>query len=124
MVKVQLLLESQRYADLLRALLMREGYNAVRGSAPDFTGDSPIVADREAVERFPTLLNYPDRVVLIVPNEENYLSVLWQHKMRFVVFETDSPDTVLLSLLSAGIGRGGGSGLKPMPPGLIGLSLN
>lgn len=110
---VQLLVQSESYAKDLSALLSREGCDVLRVTAPDFTRDGVIVADRRALERYPALLDYPEHVVLIAPNDPNLLSVLWQHNMRSVVFETDPPGTVLLAILSNTIGNGGLGSVKP-----------
>lgn len=111
MFTIQLLVQAEDYARELALLLHREGCDAVRSSAPDFTLEGAIVADRRALERHPVLLEHPERVILIAPNDPNFLSLLWKHRMRSVVFEKDPPGTVVLAVLATGIGDGGLSGM-------------
>ncbi|MBS1877530.1 MAG: hypothetical protein JSU00_30235 [Acidobacteria bacterium] len=118
---VQLLLQTESYARDLTALLNREGCNVVRATAPDYSRPGPIVADRRALERFPELLEHPDRVVLIAPNDPNYLSLLWRHNVRSVVFDTDSPSTVMLAILGMAIGQGVPA-MRPHKSNLVVLS--
>jgi hypothetical protein len=119
MSMVQLLVHTESYAMDLSALLSREGCDVVRVSAPDFSREGVIVADRRALERYPTLLDHPEQVVLIAPSDSNFLSVLWQHNMRSVVFETDPPGTVLLAILGNEIGHAGIRNLKPVKSNLV-----
>jgi hypothetical protein len=88
------MLEKENKAAELAALLEREGFHVTRSKEPDFGQSGSIVADRLALERWPSLLNFPDRVVMIAPNDQDFLSMLWQHNMRSVVFESDAPGTV------------------------------
>lgn len=118
MSMVQLLLQTESYARDLTVLLNREGCYVVRATVPDFSRPGPIVADKRALERYPALLDHPDRVVLIAPNDPAYLSLLWRHNMRSVVFDTDPPSTVTLAVLATEIGRGG-PGLRPHKSNLI-----
>ena len=118
MSMVQLLVQTESYARDLTALLNREGCNVVRSTVPDFTRPGAIVADRRALERYPVLLDHPDRVVLIAPNDPGFLSLLWQHDMRSVVFDTDPPGTVMLAILGMEIGHDGAS-IKPTKSNLI-----
>jgi hypothetical protein len=115
---VQLLVQSEKFARDLTALLKREGCDVARPGAPDFAGPGVIVADRRALDRYPDLLDNPERVVLIAPNDPNLLSVLWQHNMRSVVFESDPPSTVILAILGTEIGHAGGS-LKSSKSNLV-----
>jgi hypothetical protein len=115
---VQLLVEKDTKAAALSALLDREGFSVVRPAQPDFALAGAIVADRQALERSPALLDYPERVVLIAPNRDpRFLSMLWQHEMKSVVFEADPPGTVLLAVL--GLSIGSGSGTAPARPNLV-----
>ncbi len=114
---VQLLVEKDGKAAALKALLDREGFDVVRTSVPDFERKGAIVADRRALEEFPALLNYPDRVIPIASNDSKFLAMLWQHRIRSVVFDTDPPGTVLLAILGNEIGNG--VNLRPERPKLI-----
>jgi hypothetical protein len=104
---VQLLLHDDAYARDLSGLLVREGcFDVVRAEAPDFRQPGPFVADHLAIARHPALLDFPERLVLITPNDQSLLETLWQHNIRAVVFDTDSPATALLAILGSEIGRG------------------
>lgn len=118
MYMVQLCVQTESYARDLTALLNREGCNVVRLNVPDFSRPGAIVADRRALERHPALFDHPDRVVLIAPNDPNFLSLLWQHDMRSVVFDTDPPGTVMLAILGMEIGHDEMS-IKPPKSNLV-----
>lgn len=114
MALIQLLVQSDSYAQTLSALLTREGCEVVLSTRPDFELEGSIVADREALERNPMLLSHPDRIILITPNDQGFLSLLWEHNIRSVVFESDPPETVLLAVLGAGIRLGIGGSRTPV----------
>jgi hypothetical protein len=98
---VQLLVARDAYARDLSALLAREGgFDVIRAKAPDFTRDGQIVADCAALKYYPALLDFPERLVLIAPNDAETLAQLWEHNVRSVVFESDSPATAVLAILS------------------------
>ncbi len=113
MPMVQLLVQTETYAKDLSALLSHEGFEVIRCSAPDFDHDGAIVADRPALERHPILLEHPERVVLIAPNDTKFLALLWRHNMRSVVFETDPVSTVCLAILGTEIGHRATNSLRP-----------
>ena len=103
---VQLLVGRDVYARDLSALLAREGgFEVVRAKEPDFSVDGEIVADCEALQRYPALLEYPERLVLITPNDEKTLAILWEHNVRSVIFDTDSPATAVLAIMSLEMGQ-------------------
>ena len=106
MSTVQVLVQRETYAGALSSLLAREGvYQVARVSAPDFERDGVIVADRHALDRYPSLLQHPERLVLIAPNDPNLLSLLWEYNVRSVVFESDPPSTAVLAILGADLGE-------------------
>lgn len=116
---VQLLLHKDAYARDLSVLLEREGcFEVIRADAPDFGRGGVIVADHMAVSEHPALLDHPERLIMITPNDQQLLETVWRHNIRAVVFDTDSPSTALLAILGSGIGRGGRS-LLPTPPKLV-----
>jgi hypothetical protein len=45
--------------------------------------------------------DFPDRVVLVTHNDPEILSHAWDLGIRSVVYNTDSPSTVLLAIMSA-----------------------
>ena len=104
MSTVQVLVQREAYAGSLSSLLAREGvYEVARVQAPDFDRDGVIVADRQALERYPALLQHAERLVLIAPNDPNLLAILWEHNIRSVVFESDPPSTAVLAILGSDI---------------------
>ena len=113
MPMVQLLVQTESYAKTLSALLSREGFEVVRSVAPDFSRAGAIVADRPALDRNPSLLEHPDRVVLIAPNDPKFLALLWRHNVRSVVFDTDPPSTVCLAILGTELGHRAADTLRP-----------
>ena len=107
MSSVQMLVQRDAYAGVLSSLLEREGaYQVSRVSEPDLDRDGVIVADRQALQQFPELLQEAERLVLIAPNDPALLSSLYEHNVRSVVFETDPPSTAVLAILGAGLGKG------------------
>lgn len=109
---VQLLVEKDNIAEALAAMLDREGFAVSRATEPLWYEAGTIVADRRALERHPRLLNNPDRVVLIAPNDPKFLAAVWHHDLRSVVFETDPIGTVLLAILGTKIGSGAVDGAR------------
>ena len=106
MSTVQVLVQRETYAGALSSLLAREGlYEVARVSAPDFSRDGVIVADRQALERYPALLQHSERLVLIAPNDPNLLALLWEYNVRSVVFESDPPSTAVLAILGSDLGE-------------------
>lgn len=111
---VQLLVDRDAYARDLLALLAHEGgFEVVRAKEPDFTVDGEIVADYQALQQYPMLLDHAERLVLITPNDSNTLATLWEHNVRTVIFETDSPATAVLAIISAEMRQLTHDGKKP-----------
>jgi hypothetical protein len=106
MSTVQLLLHREAYARNLSALLEREGcFEVVCSESPDFERDGVIVADHLAIVEHPVLLKFPERLVLITPNDQRVLDTVWRHNIRAVVFDSDSPHTALLAILGSELAR-------------------
>ena len=106
MSTVQVLVQKDAYAGALSTLLNREGkFDVVRLAEPDFECGGVIVADGQALERFPSLLQCSGRLVMIAPNDPKVLSELWEHDIRSVVFDTDPPSTAVLAILGADINQ-------------------
>jgi hypothetical protein len=100
MSTVQILLQRQAYARALSSLLAREGvYEIACVSEPDLKREGVIVADRQALERYPALIQQSERLVLILPNDPDLMSTVWEHNVRSVVFESDPPSTAALAIL-------------------------
>lgn len=116
MANVQLIVQKDNFARDLAALLSREGdYQVVRTDKPDWAQDGAIVADHVALQQYPALLHHPDRLVLIIPNDRNLLALLWEHNVRWVVFDTDPPSTAVLAILGSGLGQRQYEPPKPKP---------
>jgi hypothetical protein len=114
---IQLLLPETDYVNRLQKLLCSEGGCQCRRVAqPDWSTTGPIVADRSAVERFPELLQHPDRLVPVTTKDPAYQAQLWEHGVRSVVFDTDPPSTVMLAILGAELRGESAKGSPPVAP--------
>jgi DNA-binding NarL/FixJ family response regulator len=49
----------------------------------------------------PRPLPFPDRVVLLTPNDPNHMRDAWEAGVSSVVTDQDPPNTVVLAILSA-----------------------
>jgi hypothetical protein len=108
---VQILLQNDTYARALGTLLAREGvYEVWRVTEPDLDRDGVIVADRKALERYPALIQQPQRLVLIAPNDPELMRELWEHDIRSLVFESDPPSTAVLAILGLELGKARAAG--------------
>jgi hypothetical protein len=117
MACVQILLPENEYASHLQRLLGRESdCECKRVARPEWDVGGPIVADRAAVERFPELLEHPDRLVPVATKDPAYQARLWEHGIRYVVFDTDPPSTAVLAILSAALRERSQSSAKADPP--------
>jgi len=111
MPTVQILLQNETYARALGTLLAREGvYEVWRVLEPDFDREGVIVADRKALERYPALIQQPERLVLIAPNDPELMRELWEHEVRNLVFESDPPSTAVLAILGLELGKAAAAG--------------
>ena len=120
MLTVQVLVQRESYVRALSNLLQREGvYEVVCVPTPDFERDGVIVADRMALERYPSLLQHADRLVLISPNDPQFLSLLWEFNVRSVVFESDPPSTAVLAIIGADLSKNATSGPFPVLNGRV-----
>lgn len=101
---VQLAIADPRCLAKVREALERKGsLMAVSVTTPDLTRDGVVVIDHETLARVSRPLPHPERFVLITRNDPALLARAWETGIVSVVFESDPPETLLLSILSAGL---------------------
>jgi len=104
METVQLVLADRSYAAALREMLLRSGgWNVVCLEAPDPALGGVLVLDGNWLERLPTPLPHPERIVLVAKNEQGHLARAWEAGVVSLVFETDPLNTAMLAILAAGL---------------------
>jgi riboflavin biosynthesis pyrimidine reductase len=102
METVQLVIRDSRYAASLQELLERSGHRRVHCvEAPDLRQPGVIVVDSDGLDRLPSPLLNPERVVLITRNDPHHLSQAWQAGIRSVVFSEDNLNTAVLAIMAA-----------------------
>ena len=102
METIQLAISDTAYAAALRGLLVRTGgWNVVTVESPNTRADGVVVVDSNALERLPSEIPNPDRVVLITPNDPHLLSRAWEAGIVSVVFDNDPINTALLAIMAA-----------------------
>lgn len=102
METVQLTITDAPYASALRDLLERSGTLAVCCvDVPDPKQDGVIVVDSDGLDRLPSPLLNPERVVLITRNDSEHLSQAWNAGIRSVVFNEDPLSTAVLAIMAA-----------------------
>jgi hypothetical protein len=99
---IQLALSDAAKADVLRALLARSTQLPVRCVAqPCLEEACVVVVDPPHLRLLPRPLAFPDRVVLLTPNDPSHLRDAWEAGVSSVVTDQDPPNTVVLAILSA-----------------------
>jgi len=102
METVQLAIRDTRYAASLQELLERSGNRRVHCvEAPDPHQEGVIVVDSDGLDRLPSPLLNPERVVLITRNDPRHLSKAWEAGIRSVVFSEDTLNTAVLAIMAA-----------------------
>jgi hypothetical protein len=102
METVQLAVRDSRYAVSLREMLERGGNRHVECvEVPDLRHDGVIVVDPDGLDRLPSPLLYPERVVLITRNDPHNLAQAWNAGIRSVVFSEDPLSTAVLAIMAA-----------------------
>jgi hypothetical protein len=86
----------------LRDLLARNaGWRILSVEAPDLRIEGVVVVDTEALDRLPSVIENPQRVVLITPNEPSHLAKAWEAGIVSVVFADDPMNTAILAIMAA-----------------------
>src|SRR3954454_2037976 len=102
MQTIQLVLSDAAYARKLKQLLAENGNWPVSiKEVPGFGKGGVVVLDNSVLMGLASPADFPDRVVLITPNDPAILSHAWDLGIRSVVYNTDSPGTLLLAIMSA-----------------------
>lgn len=102
METVQLTVTEAPYAAALRELLERGGQRRVRVvEVPDPAQQGVIVVDSDALDRLPSPIPEPERVVLITRNDPQHLRQAWNAGVRSVVFSADPLSTAVLAIMAA-----------------------
>jgi hypothetical protein len=102
METIQVAITNSSYATALRDLLARNaGWRILSVEAPDPRMEGVIVVDTQALDRLPSLIENPQRVVLITPNEAPHLAKAWEAGIVSVVFEDDPMNTAILAIMAA-----------------------
>jgi hypothetical protein len=102
MQTIQLVLSDASYAKKLKQLLADNGnWPVTIKDVPTFHKGGVVVLDDKVLGSLASPPDFPDRVVLVTRNEPEILSHAWDLGIRSVVFNTDSPSTTLLAIMSA-----------------------
>jgi hypothetical protein len=112
---IQLALSNTAKADLLRSLLCRSTQLPVHCvESPCIEEACVVVVDPPHLRMMSSPLAFPERVVLITQNDANHLKDAWEAGVNSVVSEQDSPNTVVLAILSACL-RSGSTSQRHVP---------
>ena len=102
METIQLAIADTAYASALRNLLLRSAAcNVVTVESPNTRTEGVLVLDSDALERLPSQIPNPERIVLITRNDPRLLSRAWEAGIASVVFDNDPINTALLAVMSA-----------------------
>ena len=102
METVQLALTDSSYAVALRELLLRNAaWKVLAVDTPDLRLDGVVVLDTAALERLPSQIAGPERVVLIAQNDPRHLAQAWEAGIVSVVFAHDPMSTAMLAIMAA-----------------------
>ncbi len=102
METIQLAIANSAYAAALRDLLVRNaGWKVLTVEYPDTQAGGVVILDSIALERLPSAIPNPERVVLITQNDPQRLSRAWEAGIVSVVFENDPINTALLAVMAA-----------------------
>jgi hypothetical protein len=100
MKTVQVAIRDPEYADSIRKLLMRDGGHRVHlVEMPDMALDGVIIADAFHLDCFPLLALERERLVVMVHNDRDDLSKLWDAGVRHVFFHGDPPPAARIVVL-------------------------
>jgi DNA-binding NarL/FixJ family response regulator len=99
---IQLAIANTSYATALRELLTRNAaWRVLSVDLPDPLMEGVIVLDAPALERLPSRIGSPERVVLITRNDPGELARAWEAGIVSVVFDNDPMSTAMLAIMAA-----------------------
>ncbi len=102
METIQLAIANASYAASLRDLLARNAtWKVLSVDVPDSHLEGVIVVDSAALDRFPSQIVNPERVVLITPNDPQHLARAWEAGIVSVVSDHDPMSTAMLAIMAA-----------------------
>ena len=102
MEPIQLAISDSTYAAALKQMLQRDGtweVEAVEAPDPAFSG--VMVLDEAGLDRLPSSVRNPERVVLVTQNRPQCLSRAWEAGIVSVVFDNDPLSTAMLAIMAA-----------------------
>jgi hypothetical protein len=104
MYTVQLAIGNAAYGPVLRDLLTHTGSCYVAAvDRPDPRQPGVLVVNEQTLDRLPTPIDRPERIVLITPKEPERLTHAWEAGIRCVVFDSDPPRTMALAVMGAAL---------------------
>lgn len=107
MGSIQLALSDTAKAEALRSVLSRSAKVPVLCvERPDPETACAVVVDREHLSLLPVPLGHPERIVMVVPGDEEILQAAWDLGVNSVVNEQDSVNTVVLAILAVCLNTG------------------
>jgi hypothetical protein len=102
MQTIQLVLSDASFARKLKQLLSDNGnWPVAIRDVPSFQKGGVVVLDEKVLAGLASPPDFPDRVVLVTRNEPAILSHAWDLGIRSVVYDSDTPSTILLGIMSA-----------------------
>lgn len=118
METIQVAIANASYATALRDLLARNaGWRILSVEAPDPRMEGVIVVDSKSIDGLPSMIENPQRVVLITPNEAPHLAKAWEAGIVSVVFEDDPINTAILAIMAARLRVNKAAPRSEMAPG-------
>lgn len=102
METIQLAISNKAYATALRDLLARnQGWKILMTDTPDPRIEGVMVVDSESLERLPSAIARPERIVLITRKDAPHLAKAWEAGIVSVVYENEPVNTALLAVMAA-----------------------
>ena len=99
---VQLAISNPAYGSALRELLLRNAtWKVLTVDIPDMRAEGVVVLDTVTLQRLPSQIAGPERVVLVTQNDPQHLTRAWEAGIVSVVFENDPISTALLAIMAA-----------------------
>ena len=102
MQTIQLVLTDHAFAKRLKQLLAENGnWPVAIKEVPSFHKGGVVVVDDKVLSALAAPPEFPDRVVLVTRNVPELLARAWELGIRSVVYDTDSPSTVIFAVMAA-----------------------